>query len=296
MADTRISLARRLALVSCCALSLASAPAMAQEKSAGDRADSMFEQAEDLRLGRDVDADFERALNLYRQAAEMGHVEAQANYGLLLYKQGRAGEAMPLIEAAAGRGDPRAQYILGLEHFNADNVPKDWVRAYALVTLANVAGLPQARSALAQMESYIPAGQREEAQQLVRQWQDGTTASSPAQIVEAETNIDRGRVGEPPVRATLAAAPSQTERPARAEAGAQSDWRVQLGTFSVPGNAERLWSRLSGDPLLSGASRELVRTDRFTVLHARGWSNRAEANSACAALKRKGHDCLVVRS
>ncbi len=74
-----------------------------------------------------------------RKAAAQGHLKAADNYGLLLFQDGRREQGMPYIQAAADRGDPRAQYLLGIAHFNGDLVAKDWVRAYALLTLANSA-------------------------------------------------------------------------------------------------------------------------------------------------------------
>lgn len=128
--------------------------------------DALFNLAQAYRLGRGVSADIERAKELYLQAAQQGHIRAADNYGLLLFQQGEQEKSMPLIEGAAGRGDPRAQYILGLSHFNADYAEKDWVRAYALLSLSQAAGLPQAQRALVQMDQYIPLSQRQEAQSL----------------------------------------------------------------------------------------------------------------------------------
>ena len=61
----------------------------------------------------------------YERAARQGHEEAQANFGLLLFQNGRRREAMPWIERAADRGDPRAQYVLGTALFNGDLVARD---------------------------------------------------------------------------------------------------------------------------------------------------------------------------
>src|SRR5436190_2199780 len=82
-------------------------------------------------------------------AAPQGHVEAQANYGLLLFQNGRRREAMPWIEQAANRGDPRAQYVFGTALYNGDLVAVDLPRAYAMMTRAAAAGLPPAVSQLA---------------------------------------------------------------------------------------------------------------------------------------------------
>jgi len=148
----------------------------------GGDADALFNLAQAYRLGRGVDADINQARDLYAQAAQKGHVKAADNYGLLLFQQGEQKEAMPLIRAAADRGDPRAQYVLGLAHFNADYAERDWVRAYALLTLAQGAGLPQAVGALSQMDNYVPMNQRQEAQILARQLEEDAGKRRAAEL------------------------------------------------------------------------------------------------------------------
>jgi TPR repeat protein len=69
---------------------------------------------------------------------------------------------MPYLKSASDHGDARAQYVVGLAYFNGDLMPKDWVRAYALVSLANSAGLPQAATALAKMDTVVPLEQRKQ--------------------------------------------------------------------------------------------------------------------------------------
>lgn len=70
---------------------------------------------------------------------------------------------------------------------------------------------------------------------------------------------------------------------------------MQLGVFSVSGNAERLWSELSGRPEIAGKKRELTRAGRLTKLLAGGYASEDEASVACQRLKRAGHDCLVTK-
>ena len=137
----------------------------AELAAAGDP-DAQFNMAQAYRLGRGVEADAEQAEALYAKAAAQGHVKAADNYGLMLFQREERQKAMRYIRPAAERGDPRAQYILGIAHFNGDFVEKDWTRAYALLTLANGSGLPQARPALSQMDEYIPMAERQEAQTL----------------------------------------------------------------------------------------------------------------------------------
>jgi cell division septation protein DedD len=152
---------------------------------AGDP-DALFNLAQAYRLGRGVEIDNARARQLYEQAASLGHVKAADNFGLMLFQEGEQQKAMPLIRAAADRGDPRAQYVLGLSHFNADYAPRDWTRAYALMTLANSAGLPQAKDALTQMDKYIPQAQRAQAQSLARELDAGARSQRQAELAAAE--------------------------------------------------------------------------------------------------------------
>ena len=112
-------------------------------------ADAQFNLGQAYRLGRGVEQNTRQAEVYYAKAAAQGHLKAADNLGLLLFQNGRREEAMPYVVDAAERGDPRAQYLLGIAHFNGDLVARDWVRAYALITLANAAGLPQAASAMA---------------------------------------------------------------------------------------------------------------------------------------------------
>ena len=134
---------------------------------AGDP-DAMFNMGQAYRLGRGVPTDMERAEQLYRLAAQAGHVQAADTYGLMLFQSGRREEALPYVQAAATRGDPRAQYLIGIAHFSGDLLERDWERAYAFLTLANSAGLPQAAPAIEQMDGFIPLEQRQSAASLAR--------------------------------------------------------------------------------------------------------------------------------
>ncbi|MFL0357457.1 SPOR domain-containing protein [Erythrobacter sp. GH1-10] len=275
---------------------------------AGD-ADAMFNLAQAYRLGRGVEADIARAKELYAQAAERGHVKAADNFGLLLFQQGEKRSAMPLIRAASDRGDPRAQYVLGLAHFNGDFAEKDWVRAYALLTLSQSAGLPQAVNAIAQMDGYIPTEQRQEAQLLARKLEAEATQRRAAELAAIDLGArpaveDAAQPSVQPARVATAVPEArkvpQSIQPVPVPASqtkpkARSDWKVQLGAFGVAGNADRLWARLSGNAALSGTSKLLVPTGKVTRLMAEGFSSKAEAQSACAQLKRQGQGCLVTK-
>jgi cell division septation protein DedD len=169
--------------------------------------DAFFNLAQAYRLGRGVEVSNERARALYEEAARRGHVKAADNLGLMLFQEGEQEKAMPLIRAAAERGDPRAQYVLGLSHFNADYAPRDWVRAYALMTLAQGQGLPQAQVAITQMDSYVPLVQRQQAQSLARKLEADAKAQRSAALTAVELGSDAPTLA-------AASAPAATPLPA----------------------------------------------------------------------------------
>ena len=149
-------------------------------------ADAQFNLAQAYKLGRGVKQDLARAEELFGQAAGKGHLQASDNYGLLLFQRGERAMALPFISAASDRGDPRAQYLLGIASFNGDNVPKDWVRAYALVSLAQQAGLAQANSALTQMDQHIPLEQRQRSVALAQELKTQADATRARQLAAAD--------------------------------------------------------------------------------------------------------------
>lgn len=168
--------------------------------------DAQFNLAQAYKLGKGVEQDLDRAEALYGEAAAHGHVRAADNYGLLLFQRGDRAKAMPYILSAADRGEPPAQYILGLAFFNGDNVTKDWVRAYALISLARQAGLQQATSAMAQMDSYIPLEQRQQGVALAADL--ATQAEAARKRLALAEGLEGNPVTAPPPASTLSTAPA----------------------------------------------------------------------------------------
>lgn len=166
-------------------------------------ADAMFNLGQAYRFGRGVKADPRKAEDLFGKAAAKGHLQAADNYGLLLFQRGERAQAMSYIRAAAERGEPRAQYLLGVAHFNGDNVPQDWVRAYALASLAQQNGIEQAKAALAQMDRYIPIEQRQRGVALARDLASQAEATRARQLA----SVDLGN--SVPVSGSTATAPSR---------------------------------------------------------------------------------------
>ncbi len=195
--------------------------------------DAQFNLAQAYKLGRGVSQDLAKAEQLFARAAAQGHLQAADNLGLLIFQRGDRAGAMPYIKAASGRGDPRAHYVLGLAYFNADGVAKDWERAYALVSLAQQAGLPQATSALTQMDQYVPLDQRQRAIALAATIAGETEQARRAQVAAVDLDAD----SRPPRSTSL--------RPF--DVPAHSDTR-QPGADYTPGRAPPVASIIQNAP------------------------------------------------
>lgn len=335
--------------------------------------DALFNLGQAYKLGRGVKPDLAKAEDLFSRAAQRGHPQAADNYGLLLFQRGEHARAMPYISAAAERGDARAQYLLGIAHFNGDTVAKDWVRAYALVSLAQQAGLSQATAALAQMDQYIPIEQRQQSVSLASQLASEAQAVRARQMAAVDLGVaDPGArpapvlsdasvpMGKPatrepfltPEQAVAAASraagtdtprtagadyarpkapvvstilnerpqPARTSTPATsapatpaapkpvptpkppqpapppAPATAGGAWRIQLGAFGVPGNADALWNRVKARPEIAGHPRINAPAGRLTKLQAGGFASQGEAQAACSRLSAAGFTCMPVRN
>lgn len=286
---------------------------------AGD-AEALFNLGQAHRLGKGTSQDLVKAEELFAKAAAKGHAPAADNYGLLLFHRGEKKKALPYLRAAADRGDARAQYLLGLAHFNADGVERDWPRAYALVNLARQQGLEAATTALQQMDRHMPADQREQGLALSRTMQGKGDAARPPQM--AANSLPPRTVAPPPPTARTAPAPradsmttpktsspklaagtsarpiappkAAATKPAAAKPVATGPWRVQLGAFSQPANATAMWNRVKNRPELAGHPRIDSSAGAATRLQAGGFPSRAAAMEACARLKAGGFDCLPV--
>ncbi len=316
------------------------------EAAKGD-ADAMFNLGQAYKLGNGVKQDLSQAEALFGRAAAQGHIQASDNYGLLLFQRGQRTQALPFIRAAADRGDPRAQYLLGIGHFNGDIVSKDWVRAYALVSLAQQAGLAQAASALGEMDQHVPMAQRQQAIELAAELRSQADATRARQMAAVDLGAtipalpvpvatvarhsagpgqDSGAtgraVGDSPATAgadyarplvprpvvvrqgvppSVAAAPPAATPvravPAPAVAAAVTGpWRIQLGAFGLPANADALWNRLKARPELAGKTRFSVKAGAVTKLQAGGFASETAARAACERLSASGQTCIAVKS
>ncbi len=146
---------------------------------AGD-ADAQFNLGQAYKLGRGVPLDPALAESWFRKAALQRHPQAEDNYGLALFQAGRKAEAAPWLEKSVQRGEPRGQLVLGTMLFNGDGVPRDYPRAYALMTLASGAGLKAASETLVQMDQYITPADRERGTALAQRY-TADLRNAPAQ-------------------------------------------------------------------------------------------------------------------
>lgn len=258
---------------------------------AGD-ADAQFNLGQAYKLGRGVPVDLGEAAAWYRKAAVQGHKAAEANLGLVLFQQGERETALPYLRRAAEAGEPRAQYVLGIAHFNGDIVPRDWVRAYALMIKAAAAGVPQAASGLAEMDKYIPLRERERGAEMAQAMrkeepQAGARAASAPQKAPSKPAAAAAR---PKTAALLPAAAKPAA--AKADGGA---WRVQLGAFSGKAAAQSAWGKAQGRvAALKPLDPFYVPAGAVFRLQAGPIGSRADANRLCESIIAGGLACFPV--
>lgn len=285
--------------------------------------DAQFNMGQAHKLGRGVKQDLNLAADWYQRAAKQGHLQAADSLGHLYHYQGKIKEALPYLETSSSRGEPRAQYLLATELFNGVNAPKDWVRAYALMTRASASGLSPASRSLAEMDKYIPLDQRQQGVVLAGEIEKSSSQIRAAQIAGFPINTKApvavaqtvdvpasqpvaapdyqvpGFPGSiPPVSGEEKVQPAKPVKPAPPKASPVSGkWRIQLGAFGSEANAKKLWaslqSKVSG---LSNASHYLVPAGNVSRLQAGPFASRADAEAMCSKVKSAaaGQGCLVI--
>lgn len=293
-------------------------------------ADAQFNLAQAYRLGRGVAQNLNLAEQWFERAARQRHEQAGASLGLLLFQNGRAREAMPWLQAAAGRGDPRAQYVFGTALFNGDVVRRDLPRAYGLMRAAAAQGFPQAQSQLAAMEQQLTPEDRRRGEQIAGEMTIPAPNAPPTQMAE----IDPDRAVPPPVQHTAPprqggpgvsyehppehGRPAEQPRPPRVEprprpvqtaerprprpetpaprpAATGGSWRVQLGAFSNEANARRQWTQLRRRVgALANLTVAYPRAGNVVRVRAGSFASRDAANRVCSSVRAAGGDCIPV--
>ncbi|KQN06245.1 sporulation protein [Sphingomonas sp. Leaf230] len=186
---------------------------------AGD-ADAQFNLAQAYKLGRGVPLDPVLAESWFRKAAMQGHVQAADNYGLALFQAGKKTDALPWLQKSVAHGEPRAQLVLGTMLFNGDGIPRDFPRAYALMTRASASGLQSASQTLAQMDQYISPTDREKGTALAQQYALQSPPPGPSRATVGQTPVAPPRTASAPRPSKLppsslpARVPGPTREPA----------------------------------------------------------------------------------
>lgn len=273
---------------------------------AGD-ADAQFNMGQAYKFGRGVPADPAQAEEWFRKAALQGHPQAEENYGLALFENGKKAQAVEWIERAAARGAPRSQYVLGTMLFNGDAVTRDPVRAYALIVRATAQGLPQAATAQAQMDTYISLADRQKGLELARVYERDAgrvrlaTAAPPPRTAPAQpiarAELPPSTVAQPGGAIPVPQRPAPDKavpervvpRPSPTPAIRDGGWRLQLGAFGDAANARRLGASVAGR--FAGRQVAYVKAGRLTKVLVGPFASSAEASAACRGLS----PCVPVR-
>lgn len=235
--------------------------------------------AEAYLTGKGVAADPKKARKLLESAAKQGEPSAQANLGILLFRQGEQPKAMPLLEKAAALGDPRALYMLGTALFNGDGVNRDRVRGYAMMAKAAASGMAPAKKSLDQMATMLTPPQRDAVAALT-----GKVPPAPPPGAAGPVAV------ELPPSAPSARAEA-TPPPAPANAG----WKVQLGAFSSEATAAAQWTKVAGLSSFRGTEPIYVPVQSFVRLQAGPFADRTAARNACTAAKAVGQECFAIQ-
>jgi cell division septation protein DedD len=167
------------------------------------------------------------------------------------------------------------------------------------------------------MDKYIPDNQRQQGIALARQYEQqvgrpvypsevagggGNTArptigsidvppSCPGAAYPQPGKPPKGKppvvVAPPPTKYVprpIAAPPAPPQpAPKPAPVATAGGWRVQLGAFGDPNNARKLWSEVGGR--FAGRQASFVKTGALTKLLVGPYRSKAEAASACGAVK-----------
>jgi cell division septation protein DedD len=246
-------------------------------------ADASFNLGQAYRLGRGVPLNLAAAKIWFERAANKGHLDAQATLGLLLFDNGDRAGGLKWLKIAADRGEPRALLVYGTALFNGDAVKQDRVLAYALVSRAAAQGLAPAQETLAQLDALMPLDQRKKGAALAIAKAKSAPPPSSKSVAKPKPAA--------PQKAAKAAPPSQAAT-APAAVAASGGWRIQLGAFSQRASAETLFRKLSG--ALAGRQPFYVAAGPVIRLQVGPYPSRAAALAACASLSARGQACFPV--
>jgi TPR repeat protein len=246
-------------------------------------ADAQFDLGEAYRLGRGVPINLGAAATWFERAAKQGHLDAQRILGLLLFQNGDRVNGLKWLKMAATRDDAGAMLVYGTALVNGDGVKRDPVLGYSFVTRAAAKGFAPAKDTLADLDRLLTPDQRKKgaAIALGEVNQPAATKTTPrlARSNGKQLAITRPPEGYAPPLAGPAPSP------------VTGDWRIQLGAFSQRASAEALFGKLASNPQLAGRRPYYIPVGAMTRLQAGPFASKSAATAACKAI---GTACFAV--
>lgn len=265
-------------------------------------ADALFNLGQAYKLGRGVQKNENIALDYYRKAATRGHGPAQEKLGITLYAAADTkAEGLRWLEQAAKSGQARAQYVLGVAHFNGDVAAKNWPLAYAYMLRANNGGVPQAAAALATMNANISVNDRARGEEMAATLAaPATPVVQPVALASAQTPTaaPTPAASRPPAASPLAVKSAVAAPIAPTADLGKPGWRVQLGAFSQKGMAAEAWTKLqSSQPsVVAGTEPIYAEAGKMVRLQLGPFASRDDAKRLCGKLQTVGRSCFVIGS
>jgi len=199
-------------------------------------ADAMFNMGQAYKLGRGVALDKAIARDWYRRAAVKTHLPAQANLGILLFQAGEKPESVRWLKSAADRGEMRAQYVLGIVHWNGDGAGKSMPLAYAYLVRAAAQGLPEATKALNELSQVIQPVDRANGWQIATALANSNSVPAQFQSAILPPPMDAPTEPPPPV-AVIASAGGPPQPGASPSTAALNAAALSAATADEEGDA-----------------------------------------------------------
>jgi hypothetical protein len=247
-------------------------------------ADAQFDLGEAYRLGRGVTINLGAATTWFERAAKQGHIDAQRILGLLLFQNGDRVNGLKWLKMAADRDDAGALLIVGTALVNGDGVKRDPILGYSYVSRAAAKGFAPARETMADLDRLLTPDQRKKGAEIAMGQGNRPVTSRPMPHTK-ESNIALLSKG---AAAKSSPAPTIT-RPAPSPA--TGNWRIQLGAFSQRSTAEALFEKIARNPMLAGRHPYYIPVGSITRLQAGPFESKSAASAACRAI---GTACFAV--